>query len=403
MWICCQIGAREHYAVPRALKRAGVLQGLFTDAWVRPGNPLGLVKRSLRERYHDELKEATVISANASLLAFEALARVKGLTGWNLILARNQWFQRQALHALEKQKAEFEGTVNTSAPVLFAYSYAAREPFRWAKEQGWRKVLGQIDAGPEMRRIVQRLEQRYPEYQSRNNSPSKSYWNEWREECALADRIIVNSQWSLKALEIEGINAAKIRVVPLAYAAPLEAAIFRREYPAAFSAQRPMRVLFLGQVNLAKGLIPMLEAADLLRSEPIEFYIVGQIQVAVPEKWRRQPRIHWLGPVSRGMVAKYYQSADIFLFPTFCDGFGLTQLEAQAWQLPIVASRFCGDVVKDEINGLQLTEVSGEDIAHALRRLLTAPEKLSAMSRYSNLGPQFSLKGIAAGLETVLD
>src|ERR1041385_9208151 len=30
VWICCQLGAREHYAVPRALKRDGLLAGLIT-------------------------------------------------------------------------------------------------------------------------------------------------------------------------------------------------------------------------------------------------------------------------------------------------------------------------------------------------------------------------------------
>jgi hypothetical protein len=30
---------------------------------------------------------------------------------------------------------------------------------------------------------------------------------------------------------------------------------------------------------------------------------------------------------------------------TFSDGFGLTQLEAQAWKLPMITTRFCGEVV----------------------------------------------------------
>jgi glycosyltransferase involved in cell wall biosynthesis len=125
--------------------------------------------------------------------------------------------------------------------------------------------------------------------------------------------------------------------------------------------------------------------------------------MAVPEKWRHHSQIHWLGPVPRSAVARHYQAADVFLLPTYSDGFGLTQLEAQAWRLPIVTSRFCGEVVKDGVNGLQLADVSGADIAHALRQLLAAPGKLQAMSRASGVGPQFSLTGIAAGLENALD
>ncbi|WP_432784337.1 hypothetical protein AAJV73_08350 [Cyanobium sp. BSA11S] len=38
-WLCAQIGAREHYAVARALHRQGQLHQLLTDCWVPPHSP----------------------------------------------------------------------------------------------------------------------------------------------------------------------------------------------------------------------------------------------------------------------------------------------------------------------------------------------------------------------------
>jgi glycosyltransferase involved in cell wall biosynthesis len=263
--------------------------------------------------------------------------------------------------------------------------------------------LGQIDPAVTEERLVERLHQRQSELSSDWQAAPLKYWEQWHEECQLADRIVVNSEWSRKALEKEGISAGKIRVVPLAYAPPPEAAGFRREYPAQFTSERPLRILFLGQINLRKGIGPLLEAAEMLRGEPVEFHIVGPVLVTVPEKWRRHPQIRWLGPVPRGAVAEHYRAADVFLFPTFSDGFGMTQLEAQAWQLPIVASQFCGDVVRDGVNGLRLTEVNAGGIAQAVRRFLASPEQLAAMSRASGVGAEFSLSGIAATLESVLD
>ncbi len=35
-WISAQIGAREHYAVPRALHSRGQLAGFYTDYWASP-------------------------------------------------------------------------------------------------------------------------------------------------------------------------------------------------------------------------------------------------------------------------------------------------------------------------------------------------------------------------------
>ena len=37
---------------------------------------------------------------------------------------------------------------------VFAYSYAAEGIFKFARERGWRTVLGQIDPGPAEERIV---------------------------------------------------------------------------------------------------------------------------------------------------------------------------------------------------------------------------------------------------------
>ena len=44
-----------------------------------------------------------------------------------------------------------------------------------------------------------------------------------------------------------------------------------------------MRVLFLGQVNLRKGVARLLQAARILRDEPVEFWIVGPVQITNAE------------------------------------------------------------------------------------------------------------------------
>src|SRR5262245_55510149 len=93
-WICCQLGAREHYAVPRALHRQGALELLLTDAWVPPGNPLGALAPGLRARFHADLATATVHAPSFGSIGFELRAKVAGLRGWPLVMARNDWFQK---------------------------------------------------------------------------------------------------------------------------------------------------------------------------------------------------------------------------------------------------------------------------------------------------------------------
>jgi glycosyltransferase involved in cell wall biosynthesis len=272
-----------------------------------------------------------------------------------------------------------------------AYSYMAFQIFRLARARGWRTVLGQIDPGPPEDRIVAGLHEENLVYREQLERPPPQYWAEWREECALADRIVVNSTWSQAALQEEGVPATKIKVIPLAYEPPEAASVFQRHYPAAFTPSRPLRVLFLGQINLRKGLGPLLDAIRLVRAEPIEFWFVGPMQIPVPADLRTDPRVRWIGPVSRANTAAFYREADVLLFPTFSDGFGLTQLEAQAWKLPVITTNFCGDVIQDRRNGWLLSEITANAIVATLKACLDDPAQLRECSNRSVSSERFGL------------
>src|SRR5262249_52776822 len=126
----------------------------------------------------------------------------------------------------------------------------------------------------------------------------------------------------------------------------------------------------------------------------VEFSFVGPIQIAIPHDLRNHPQIRWIGPVPQDRTDNFYCNADLFVFPTFSDGFGLTQLEAQAWKLPIVTSRYCGEVVGDGKNGLLLPEVTPEAIATVIQRCLMDPMLLQELSRHSGRSEECSLDSI---------
>lgn len=378
MWICCQLGAREHYAMPRALKLGNLLEEFITDLWIRP------------RRFHPDLAGARVISTNIPALVFELKASFARQNGWHLISRRNEWFQQHAV-------AHLKATANGKHTV-FAYSYAAREIFECARERGWRTVLGQIDPGPVEERIVTDLQNKSPVQHTRWKPAPKAYWDNWRDECSLADQIVVNSDWSRDALIADGVAPEKIRVIPLAYEAGSDSRSFQRHYPRVFSAERPLRVLFLGQINLRKGVAQLLDAVKLLTREHVEFWFVGPTQIDVPEELQRHPQVRWFGVAARVAVERYYRDADVFILPTLSDGFGLTQLEAQAWKLPVIATRHCGDVVRDGRNGVILKEVSGHAIADVLHQFLRSPETLSAMAVQCGVEERFSLATLASSL-----
>ena len=385
-WICCQIGAREHYAIPRALHQAGQLATLITDSWLPARSPLRLLPRSLStglpDRFHPDLAHAPVQAFTLTGLFFELNQRLHRRSPWDRMMQRNQWFQANAIDHLRSLSFSPQ-----NPPILFTYSYAARDLLTFARERGWKTVLGQIDPGPEEDAIVQQVCARYPHLSLPHQSPPPIYWEQWREECELADRIIVNSPWSAQLLQRAGIPESKLSLIPLVYEPDPEASHYQRVYPTQFSADRPLRVLFLGQVNLRKGMGEILEAIELLEHEPIEWWIVGPVQIRVPDRFQSHPKIRWLGTIPRSQVKQYYQQADIFLLPTHSDGFALTQLEAQAWKLPLITSIHCAPIVQERFNGFKLEVLTSRSICERIKGCLKSGNMLE---KYSNNSQTFS-------------
>ena len=401
-WLCCQLGAREHYAIPRALLRGDLLAYLLTDAWVSPSSLLGKIcgrESNLAERFHGELRDARVKAFNSSLILFETLARARRLSGWAKIIARNGWFQHKVVSFLRSQLSAID-----YQPILLSYSYTALEPFRYAKAQGWKTLLVQIDPGPEEEAIVAEEAARVRELAAGWQPAPTEYWALWREECKLADRIVVNSEWSREALVRRGIPRDKVSVIPVAYEARevrgQTSEIRRaRSYPARFTQERPLRILFLGLINLRKGVARLLEAARILRDEPVEFWMVGPLETAHASTIGNAGRVKWFGPVTRNEATEFYRDADVFILPTLSDGFAITQLEAQAHGLPVIVSKFCGKVVENGLDGMVLEEPTGACIAAAVRDCIADSDRLQKLAAASRLRDEFTIEALAKRLQ----
>lgn len=396
LWWCVQTGHRERYAVPVALHRAGLLDHLATDLWVPPltakllGGRLG---RRLRDRYHPDLPPSKIVASPGRVAAFELAAWLRGEKGSARILRRNEWWSELCAKTLA-------GRASPDTTHVFSYCYEARELFRAADRRGLRGILGQIDPGPFEDRKVEAITRQWSQFRTPFRRGSADYYVSWREECDRAHRIIVNSQWSREALESEGIDSKKIVTIPLVYVPPAEAMERTKDFPDAFTPSRPLRVLFLGQCILRKGIAETIAAAQRLEGKPVEFTLVGNTNIAEIRSHFGGARISWHPRVSRAECDRYLREADVFLFPTHSDGFGLTQLEAQAWRLPIIASKYCAEVVADGVNGWVLPEVSSESIVEAVEGILGNPAELRLRSAAIKPWP-FRLDDLGQRLMTI--
>jgi glycosyltransferase involved in cell wall biosynthesis len=246
------------------------------------------------------------------------------------------------------------------------------------KRMGVLTILDQIDPGAVEFRLVAEEMNKHPELAGPAPVYPEAYYERLRQEWDLADVIVVNSEWSRDALISEGVNAAKIGVLPLAYEADKVEGLETRDegynnaekssLRSTLDTRPPLNVLWLGQVNVRKGIHYLIEAARMLQGRDINFDIVGPISIAQKVVESAPSNMTFHGSVSRDLSAGYYRKADVFVLPTLSDGFAITQLEAMARGLPVITTPNCGKVVQDGKNGFVVPAWDAKSLAEAISR-----------------------------------
>lgn len=412
-WVVSQVGRREDYAAARAFHRSGNLARLYTDCWASTGRsvlarcPRGV--RDLRNRYHPDVPRRSVVSFTPRFTAGH-LCRV--LRGWPRSAAALREHHLGVSRSYDRMVARHlrRHGPGEGAGAFLGFTSGALRSLRAASEMGLGTVLDQVDAAQVDWRIVAEEVNRWPGWEPHEPWAwgPQAYWDTVAEEWAAADVILVNSEFSRDALIRQGVAPAKLIVVPLAFEAGASAAspggprtAERADQSA--GAGGTLRVLWLGSVTLRKGIQYLVGAARELLSADVEFLVAGPVGVTPHALATFPPNVRVLGKVSGPPKAELYRSADVFVLPTLSDGFAITQIEAMAFGLPVVATPNCGRVVTHGRDGLIVPARDPAALADALLSLARDRPLLAEMSEQALLkSRQFSLDNYARTMQSEL-
>jgi glycosyltransferase involved in cell wall biosynthesis len=370
-----------HYAVPRILYAAGVLEQLYSDLVAVKGWPAWVGRVAAK--------------AHRGGAVARMLARVPDgippskITHWPWFGLEYHWRQRKARSPGELTATylwagrEFCRRIIRhglgGATGVYTFNSAGLELLEHARERGLLRVVEQTIAPAEVEN--QLLAEEHSAFPGWEQPPGadphrREFAARERAEWESADLILCGSEFVRQGIAECGGPVERCAVVPYGFDAPWQTP------PSRSRDGSRLRVLTAGGVGLRKGAPYVLEAARALRGLA-EFRWCGEVQL-LPEVARRLGEsVDLRGPVPRPQMAEHYAWADVFLLPSICEGSATVCYEALAAGLPVITTPNAGSVVRDGLEGFIVPIRDADAIAERLESLARDRELLQEKSRWA--------------------
>jgi glycosyltransferase involved in cell wall biosynthesis len=169
-----------------------------------------------------------------------------------------------------------------------------------------------------------------------------------RRALTYAQRVITTSQWTARTLAADGVPVAQLRVV--------EPGVDRRKTRgssdprSAAQSEGPrdtVNLLCVGTLTPRKGHAVLLEALNELRERHWHLTCAGSLLRDAPtvaalqhqiDRLSLRKRVSLLGDLDRDALERQYARADVFVLPSYLEGYGMALAEAVAFGLPVVST-----------------------------------------------------------------
>jgi len=194
------------------------------------------------------------------------------------------------------------------------------------------------------------------------------------------DLIITGSRFAQQQLISElGVRPERVRVIYYGVSQAYRSLPRDQKLAAQLGVAQWKMLLYLGSLKPRKNLGVLLEAFRLVLQEERSVRLLLAGQGESEGALRRQAEqlglegaVRFTGFVPEAEKTAWYNLADIFVFPSRLEGFGLAAVEAMACAKPVVASRAGAlpEVVTDGETGILCDPDDPAEFARAILRLL---------------------------------
>jgi glycosyltransferase involved in cell wall biosynthesis len=143
------------------------------------------------------------------------------------------------------------------------------------------------------------------------------------------------------------------------------------------------------RINIEKGIVELVKAFEILSEKipGLHLIVVGDYDIRnlpgkdVIDEIDSHPRIHHVG--FQKDIENYYAAMDIFVMPSYREGFCKSNIEASGMELPVVATDIvgCSESVKDGISGILVPPRAVKPLADAVEKLLTDKELAAKLGK----------------------
>jgi glycosyltransferase involved in cell wall biosynthesis len=170
------------------------------------------------------------------------------------------------------------------------------------------------------------------------------------ERSALASvrRVITTSQWTARTLATDGVPVASLRVV--------EPGVDRRKTRGSSDPKSTaplgsqpdlLNLLCVGTLTPRKGHAVLLDALNEIRDRHWHLTCAGSLLRDAPtvaaiqhriDRLSLRKRVSLLGDLDREALERQYARADVFVLPSYLEGYGMALAEAVAFGLPVIST-----------------------------------------------------------------